>query len=156
VRIAPNHVSIADTAALQAIYGHASGTLKAPFYDVFANFRTRNIFNTRERAEHARKRRIESHMFAPQSAREPESTSPVHPAELTPQWDGLCGYTARKTIEGAAGKVGSCEWQARRGRIWFNCVPWCYVLRRRPRTRRHAFRPSMVTWTSALTLRGRE
>ncbi|KAF9894686.1 hypothetical protein FE257_006576 [Aspergillus nanangensis] len=33
VRIAPNHVSIANPAAVQQIYGHKSGFTKGPFYE---------------------------------------------------------------------------------------------------------------------------
>jgi len=33
VRLAPNHISIADSDALQIIYGHGTGTLKSNFYD---------------------------------------------------------------------------------------------------------------------------
>lgn len=33
MRIAPNHVSIADHKELDAIYGHGKGTLKPEFYD---------------------------------------------------------------------------------------------------------------------------
>lgn len=33
VRIAPNHVSIADPAVLNNVYGHGQGTLKPEYYD---------------------------------------------------------------------------------------------------------------------------
>lgn len=33
MRIAPNHVSIADPDALEAVYGHGKGTTKPEFYD---------------------------------------------------------------------------------------------------------------------------
>lgn len=33
VRIAPNHISIADPVAVLQIYGHKSGFLKGPFYE---------------------------------------------------------------------------------------------------------------------------
>lgn len=33
VRIAPNHISIADPDAVQEIYGHKSGFTKGPFYE---------------------------------------------------------------------------------------------------------------------------
>ena len=35
VRLAPNHVSIADSDALQIVYGHGTGTLKSNFYDAY-------------------------------------------------------------------------------------------------------------------------
>jgi benzoate 4-monooxygenase len=33
VRIAPNHVSVADPAALQVVYAHGNGALKSDFYE---------------------------------------------------------------------------------------------------------------------------
>ncbi|KAL4900767.1 hypothetical protein BDW74DRAFT_170549 [Aspergillus multicolor] len=66
VRIAPRQVSIADDAAIQAIYGHGNGFLKADFYDAFVSIR-RGLFNTRDRAEHTRKRKTVSHTFSAKS-----------------------------------------------------------------------------------------
>lgn len=63
VRIAPDHVSIADPAAITEIYGHGNGFLKTEFYDAFVSIR-RGLFNTRDRAEHTRKRKIVSHVFS--------------------------------------------------------------------------------------------
>lgn len=89
VRIAPNHVSIADPNCLDSIYGHAKGTLKTEYYDgesslralllFFISFKymadsyvspslafvppkpaVRGLFNTRDRAEHTRKRKVSS------------------------------------------------------------------------------------------------
>ena len=68
VRIAPNHVSIADHEALNPVYGHGTGSLKSDFYDAFAApTLPRGLFNTRSRPEHTRKRKIVSHTFAPKS-----------------------------------------------------------------------------------------
>ncbi|KAL5360552.1 cytochrome P450 [Aspergillus floccosus] len=66
VRLAPRHVSIADDAAINAIYGHGNGFLKADFYDAFVSIR-RGLFNTRDRAEHTRKRKTVSHTFSMKS-----------------------------------------------------------------------------------------
>ncbi|KAL3473357.1 cytochrome P450-domain-containing protein [Aspergillus californicus] len=66
VRIAPRHISIADDAAIQAVYGHGNGFLKADFYDAFVSIR-RGLFNTRDRAEHSRKRKTVSHTFSMKS-----------------------------------------------------------------------------------------
>jgi benzoate 4-monooxygenase len=57
VRIAPNHVSIASDQALKAVYGHGNGFLKSDFYDAFVSIR-RGLFNTRDRNEHTRKRKM--------------------------------------------------------------------------------------------------
>jgi benzoate 4-monooxygenase len=66
VRIQPNHISVADDEAIHAIYGHGNGFLKSEFYDAFVSIK-RGLFNTRERAEHTRKRKVISHAFAPKS-----------------------------------------------------------------------------------------
>ncbi|CAE6424331.1 unnamed protein product [Rhizoctonia solani] len=54
VRLAPNHISIADPEALQIVYAHGNGTLKTEFYDAFVSIR-RGLFNTRDRTEHTRR-----------------------------------------------------------------------------------------------------
>jgi benzoate 4-monooxygenase len=66
MRIAPNHISINNDEAIQAIYGHGNGFLKADFYDAFVSIR-RGLFNTRSRAEHSRKRKIVSNTFSAKS-----------------------------------------------------------------------------------------
>ncbi|EXJ56724.1 benzoate 4-monooxygenase [Cladophialophora yegresii CBS 114405] len=66
VRIQPNHVSIADDSAINAIYGHGNGFLKSDYYDAFVSIR-RGLFNTRDRAEHTRKRKVVSHTFSAKS-----------------------------------------------------------------------------------------
>ncbi|CCM03251.1 uncharacterized protein FIBRA_05377 [Fibroporia radiculosa] len=121
VRIGPNHVSIADPAALPLVYGHSSGALKAPFYDAFVNFKHASIFSTRSRADHSRKRRIESHMFAPKSIRALEGTTRVHFGKFVSQWDTLC-----KCVEGSTtdGMMGSSKWTVKDGRVWFNSMIW--------------------------------
>ncbi len=63
VRIAPNHISIADPAALQQIYGHKGGFLKGPFYDAFHQVRP-VIFTARNAAVHQRKRRCLNPAFS--------------------------------------------------------------------------------------------
>ncbi len=63
LRIAPNHISIANPDALQVIYGHQSRTLKSDFYDAFVSI-TRGLFNTRSRPEHTRKRKLVSALFS--------------------------------------------------------------------------------------------
>lgn len=63
VRLAPDHVSIASHEAIPIVYGHGTGFLKADFYDAFVSIR-RGLFNTRDRREHTRKRKIVSHVFS--------------------------------------------------------------------------------------------
>jgi hypothetical protein len=59
VRIAPNHVSIADPDAFKVVYAHVTAGLKADFYDAAVPTRP-NTFGTRNRAEHSRKRKTVS------------------------------------------------------------------------------------------------
>ncbi|KAH6850544.1 cytochrome P450 [Chaetomium sp. MPI-CAGE-AT-0009] len=66
VRIQPNHVSLCNDEAIQIVYGHGNGFLKADFYDAFVSIQ-RGLFNTRDRAEHTRKRKIVSHTFSVKS-----------------------------------------------------------------------------------------
>ncbi|PCH44234.1 cytochrome P450 monooxygenase pc-bph [Wolfiporia cocos MD-104 SS10] len=108
VRLSPNHISIAHPVALPAVYGHSSGALKAPFYDAFASFKTRNMFNTLSRTEHTRKRRIESQIFSQQSVRELEGTARVHHIDLVSQWDKLYSYVKR--AESGAAREGFNYW----------------------------------------------
>ncbi|KAH9839883.1 cytochrome P450 [Rhodofomes roseus] len=126
VRLAPNYVSISDPKALDAIYGHSAGLMKASFYDIFANFSVRNIFNTRSRTEHARKRRAEAHMFAPQSIRAVEPLSHVHVAEFLRQWDHLASRVQESQHGGGPlkGQLGSGAWSVENGCVWFDCMPW--------------------------------
>ncbi|GAO51000.1 hypothetical protein G7K_5113-t1 [Saitoella complicata NRRL Y-17804] len=66
VRISPNQVSINDPDAIQIVYGHQTGFLKSEFYDAFVSIH-RGLFNTRDRGEHTRKRKIISHTFSQQA-----------------------------------------------------------------------------------------
>lgn len=88
IRIQPNHVSIADDDAIQAIYGHGNGLLKAEFYDAFVSIR-RGMFNTRDRHEHSRKRRIVANTFAPKSVLQFEPYIKENLELWAKKWDEL-------------------------------------------------------------------
>ena len=94
VRIAPNHLSIADPDALQVVYGHGTGTLKSDFYDAFVSIQ-RGLFNTRSRAQHARKRKIVSAIFSQKNVLEFEPHVRQHITQLFRQWDRLCALGAK-------------------------------------------------------------
>ncbi|KAJ7152191.1 hypothetical protein C8R43DRAFT_819494, partial [Mycena crocata] len=66
VRISPSEVSVADPDALGIVYAHGNGALKSGFYDAFVSIQ-RGLFNTRDRKQHARKRKIVSHIFSQKS-----------------------------------------------------------------------------------------
>ncbi|KAI0698054.1 cytochrome P450 monooxygenase pc-bph [Cerioporus squamosus] len=119
VRIAPNHLSISDPDALQVVYGHGTGTLKSEFYDAFVSIQ-RGLFNTRSRPQHARKRKIVSHIFSQKSVLEFEPHVRTHLALLFKQWDKLCDGG----VKGLSGTEGEGGWRGRDGRVWFDCLPW--------------------------------
>ncbi|KAI0765297.1 cytochrome P450 monooxygenase pc-bph [Fomes fomentarius] len=119
VRIAPNHLSIADPDALQVVYGHGTGTLKSNFYDAFVSIQ-RGLFNTRSRSQHARKRKIVSHIFSQKSVLEFEPHVRSHLTMLFKQWDTLC----ERGLKGLSGDEGEGGWHGRDGRVWFDCLPW--------------------------------
>ncbi|KAH9849581.1 cytochrome P450 monooxygenase pc-bph [Lenzites betulinus] len=119
VRLAPNHLSIADPDALAVVYGHGNGTLKSDFYDAFVSIQ-RGVFNTRSRPEHARKRKIVSHIFSQKSVLEFEPHVRVHLIQLFKQWDMLCDGG----VKGISGNEGEGGWSGRKGRVWYDCLPW--------------------------------
>ncbi|KAI1802625.1 putative benzoate 4-monooxygenase cytochrome P450 [Daldinia bambusicola] len=88
VRIQPNHVSVADDEAIQVIYGHGNGFLKSDFYDAFVSIR-RGLFNTRDRAEHTRKRKLVSSTFAPKSIHQFEPYIQENLEMFVKRWDEL-------------------------------------------------------------------
>jgi len=86
VRIQPHHVSIADADAIPIIYGHGNGMLKSEYYDAFVSIR-RGLFNTRDRAEHTRKRKTVSHTFSAKSVGQFEQYMHHNLELLQKQWD---------------------------------------------------------------------
>ncbi|KAJ5383414.1 hypothetical protein N7517_001325 [Penicillium concentricum] len=107
VRIQPNHVSIANVDAINAIYGHGKRSTVAPdFYDAFVAV-SRGLFSTRDRADHTRKRKIVSHTFAAKSVMQFEQYMHQNLNELLRQWDFICERTP------ANAKFAR-----------FDCLPW--------------------------------
>lgn len=86
VRLQPHHVSVADADAIPQIYGHGNGFLKSEYYDAFVSIR-RGLFNTRDRAEHTRKRKTVSHTFSAKSVGQFEQYIHHNLEELQKQWD---------------------------------------------------------------------
>jgi benzoate 4-monooxygenase len=118
VRIAPNHVSIAAPDALPVVYAHGNGALKSNFYDAFVSIQ-RGLFNTRDRAEHTRKRKIVSHVFSQKSVMEFEPHIRMYVQQLLDQWDRL--YV--QAVKGASGNDGESGWFGKDGRLWLDCLP---------------------------------
>ena len=88
VRIQPDHVSIADPEAIPIVYGHGNGFLKAHYYDAFVSIQ-RGLFNTRDRVEHTRKRKIVSHTFSARSIGQFEQYVHENLKDLVKQWNNL-------------------------------------------------------------------
>lgn len=101
VRIQPNHVSIADDAAIPLIYGHGNGFLKSSFYDAFVSIR-RGLFNTRDRHEHSRKRKVVSHTFSVKSVSQFEPYIHHNLELFVAQWDKLIASAANTNPDKAA------------------------------------------------------
>ncbi|CEL58629.1 Benzoate 4-monooxygenase OS=Aspergillus niger GN=bphA PE=1 SV=1 [Rhizoctonia solani AG-1 IB] len=120
VRLGPNHVSIADPDALEAVYGHSNGTLKSDFYHIFKNGPRTNTFNTLDRAEHSKKRRRLANMFSPQNVLAFQPRVRSHIRELCAQWDLRCKDAAR-------GLSGS-NWISKDGQAAMNvCAQFSYL-----------------------------
>ncbi|KAL1305727.1 hypothetical protein AAFC00_007313 [Neodothiora populina] len=104
VRIQPHHVSIADPAAIPQIYGHGTGFLKSEYYDAFVSIQ-RGLFNTRDRAEHTRKRKTVSHTFSAKSILQFEQYMHHNLEMLVTQWDKMS-----KEASGGYAKIDSLNW----------------------------------------------
>lgn len=109
VRVQPHHVSIADPDAIPIIYGHGTGFLKSEYYDAFVAMQ-RGLFNTRDRAEHTRKRKTVSHTFSAKSVGQFEQYIHHNLELLTQRWDEISKNTG-------AGKYTTFD-----ALHWFNYV----------------------------------
>jgi benzoate 4-monooxygenase len=116
--IAPNHISVADPDALSIVYAHGNGALKSEFYDAFVSIR-RGVFNTRDRTDHTRKRKIISHIFSQKSVVEFEPQVRLYVGMLLKQWDRLFDMA----LKGMSGPEGDGGWRGEGGRLWLDCLP---------------------------------
>ncbi|KAL2757301.1 hypothetical protein ACRALDRAFT_2025126 [Sodiomyces alcalophilus JCM 7366] len=97
MRIQPNHVSINDDEAIQAIYGHGNGFLKAEYYDAFVSIQ-RGLFNTRSRQDHSRKRKMVSHTFSKSVGQfEPYMHSNLQ--LFVQRWDAMLSSSATARVD---------------------------------------------------------
>ncbi|KAI8454518.1 cytochrome P450 [Phakopsora pachyrhizi] len=109
VRIAPDELSIADVDALDIVMGHGTKHTKSEFYDAFVSVHA-GVFNTRSRADHARKRKLISAAFSPKNIVEFQPLVSAHLLKFVKQWDKL----AAKSLSGE--------------RTTINCLPWMHYL----------------------------
>jgi benzoate 4-monooxygenase len=103
---------------LQVVYAHGNGALKSNFYDAFVSIK-RGLFNTRDRDEHTRKRKIIAHIFSQKSVVEFEPHIRLYVQQLLDQWDRL--YDA--AVKGMSGTEGEGGWSGRNGRLWLDLLP---------------------------------
>jgi benzoate 4-monooxygenase len=62
--VSPNHISVADKKALDVVYGQGTAAFDKPvFYDAFLGDKP-SVFSTRDRQDHARRRRHVSQAFS--------------------------------------------------------------------------------------------
>lgn len=100
--------SLPPHSAVNAVYGHSTGTLKSDFYDAFVPPRpaVRGLFNTRDRGDHSRKRKIVSHTFAPKSIVAFEGFIRKEVQLLLDRWDEFCKTAEEQRTEGPRGLKG--------------------------------------------------
>ncbi|KAG4439245.1 hypothetical protein IFR05_005283 [Cadophora sp. M221] len=91
VRVGFNHISIADERALETVYAHGNGFLKDHFYEAFV-VNTTGMFNTRDRVDHTRKRKIVAHAFSPRSVGEFEPHMSSNVQRWVVQLDKISAY----------------------------------------------------------------
>lgn len=103
---------------MQIVYAHGNGSLKSEFYDAFVSIH-RGLFNTRDRAAHARKRKIVSNIFSQKNVLEFEPHVREYVKSLIAQWDRLYDLAAK----GLSGSEGEGGWVGREGRLWLDCLP---------------------------------
>ncbi|KAG9560143.1 putative P450 monooxygenase, partial [Aureobasidium melanogenum] len=104
VRIQPHHVSIADPDAIPIVYGHGTGFLKSEYYDAFVSIQ-RGLFNTRDRAEHTRKRKTVSHTFSSKSIGQFEQYMHHNLELLVEKWNKMA-----KQANGGYAKMDALNW----------------------------------------------
>ena len=90
---------------------------------MFSGFGVTNIFSSRKRAVHQRKRRVEAHMFAPQSIRAVEPILHTNVLELANQWDFLASHVQEVKNGGPVrGELGSTTWIVKDDRVWIDAM----------------------------------
>ncbi|KAF8684009.1 Cytochrome P450 monooxygenase [Rhizoctonia solani] len=114
-RIGPNHISIADPEALEAVYGHSNGLLKSEFYETFNPGSERDVFNVRDRADHTLKRKRIANIFSPQSILAFEPRVKEHLQQFCAQLDMRCEQSLKNT--------SGFNWSAKGGRAVLNFPP---------------------------------
>ncbi|KAE8396217.1 cytochrome P450 [Aspergillus alliaceus] len=105
VRYGPNHISINDAQALEAIYGHQANVQKTRWYSSFYSV---SIFNAVDKSVHARKKRVMSQAFSDQALRgmEPHVLSAIR------EWCKGLGDNAKEKSHGWSTPKDMAHWSA--------------------------------------------
>ncbi|CAE6412062.1 unnamed protein product [Rhizoctonia solani] len=118
VRLGPNHISIADPDALEAVYGH--GLPKSDFYHVFQNGSKKDLFNTLDKSEHSIKRKRLAPIFSAHNTLTFEPRVRSHIRQLCAQWDLRCNEASKG--------VSGINWTARNGQAAIDiCAQFSYI-----------------------------
>ncbi|CAE6468594.1 unnamed protein product [Rhizoctonia solani] len=120
VRIAPNHISIADPNALEAglimvVYSHSSGMLKSEFYEAFRTDKDGDVFTSRDKAIHTMKRKRVANIYSAQNVLAFEPRVRSHIERFCAQLDMRC----EQSLKGVSG----FNWDVKDGRAIINCCP---------------------------------
>jgi benzoate 4-monooxygenase len=107
VRIGYHHISIASGQGTPLVYAHGNVFLKAEFYDAFVSG-VPGVFNTRDRVQHTRKRKIVAQTFSPAAVVRFER----HMAENLEAWVRQLDMIAASA-------------QEKDGYQGVNMMPWC-------------------------------
>ncbi|KAJ1300345.1 hypothetical protein OPQ81_005166 [Rhizoctonia solani] len=114
VRLGPNHISVSDPDALEAVYAHGSGLLKSDFYEGIGAG-ARSVFDTVDKADHLRRRKRIANIFSQQNILAFEPRVREHIIQLCAQWDLRCREAARG--------VSGVNWVAHDGYAVMDCCP---------------------------------
>ncbi|KAI0475694.1 isotrichodermin C-15 hydroxylase [Xylariaceae sp. FL0804] len=123
VRFGPNSVSFNSSAALRDIYGFKSNVRKAAFYDAFAH-PVPNTHNTRDKATHARKRRVLSQAFSDGAIKGMERYILANVRAFCEQ----IGPSSSEQGRGGDGVVGDGEGDRKGWSLPRNMADWCNYL----------------------------
>lgn len=115
VRIGPNSLSFSSLQAAKDIYGHGTATSKDKFYDSLAGIH-RQLFDSIDKEEHAKKRKLFAAAFSQKSVEEKEHNVNGDILELVHQFDRLC------TDQPKVGQNVFDEHELTDARRWFNLL----------------------------------
>ncbi|RHZ67851.1 hypothetical protein CDV55_103443 [Aspergillus turcosus] len=115
IRIGPGSLSFSSMQAARDIYGHGTATSKDLFYDSLAGIH-RQLFDSIDKEEHAKKRKLFAAAFAQKSVEEKEHNVCVDISKLVHQFDRL------STDPPKPGQTVFDQHELTDARRWFNLL----------------------------------